>query len=77
MTAAADIYCLQGGSTGCWRYDPTTNTWASLTAVPSTVGVGGSIAYDGSRYLMRSVEARRPRSGAMTPPWVSLGLGPP
>ncbi len=42
------VFALQGGSTSFWKYgDP----WASMAGAPGTVGAGGALAYDGSRYI--------------------------
>jgi hypothetical protein len=49
------IYALHGNLSGGWyqdryfsRYDITSNTWSSLASTPSSVGEGGSLAFDGT-----------------------------
>ncbi len=52
------IYALEGNSTtGFARYDPASDTWATLAAVPATVGTGGALATDGTYiYALRGLK---------------------
>jgi hypothetical protein len=46
------VYAFRGNnSTTFWRYDTTSNSWATRTAAPNNVGAGGALVYDGSRYI--------------------------
>ena len=45
------ILAFQGGGANFWRYGVPANSWTSTTGAPNNVGAGGSLAYDGSRYI--------------------------
>jgi hypothetical protein len=45
------VFAFQGGTANFWRYGVPSNSWASMTAAPNTVGAGGALAYDGVRYI--------------------------
>ena len=45
------IFAFQGGNANFWTYGVPANSWVSMNAAPNPVGAGGSLAYDGVRYV--------------------------
>ena len=53
LARTSGIFAFQGGTASFWRYGVTDNTWATMASplAPNTVGAGGALAYDGTRYI--------------------------
>lgn len=53
LARTSGVLAFQGGTANFWRYGVTDDLWASRASppAPNTVGAGGALAYDGTRYV--------------------------